>query len=469
MHTIEQPEIPATQIDTRPWWRQPTAYQWFVLAVAAMGWLFDCMDQRIFLVSREPAMTQLLGYERDDVGRLVAVHGQSILESDRTKHDGRIKWFGGLATTIFMLGWATGGLIFGVLGDRLGRARTMCITILLYSAFTGLTALSTTWWDFMIYRFITGLGVGGEFAAGVALVAEAMPPAARPFALGLLQALSALGNIAGSMLSYGIAWRTLFLIGIVPALLVVLIMRRLKEPDAWVKAREHGALAHDLGRVSDLVHDRRWRRNTIIGILLAVAGVVGLWGVGFWSFELIDETLRRQGLSTEVMRHTKAVGTSLQDVGAALGILLFSIVATRLGRRLAFALGFSTALAATIMAFGFMQTRADVYWMLPLLGFSNLSVFGGYAIYFPELYPTRLRSTGTGLCYNAARYLAAAGPYVLGGLAVALGSLHLNLLGDLGGVDSPFRYAALIVASIYLLGLAVLPFAPETRGKPLPE
>lgn len=469
MHSVDQPAVLAPPLDTRPWWRQPTKYQWFVLAVAAMGWLFDCMDQRIFLVSREPAMTQLLGYQRDNVGKLIAHQGQPIADQDRKANDGRIKWFGGLATTIFMLGWATGGLFFGILGDRLGRARTMCVTILLYSAFTGLTALSTSWWDFMIYRFITGLGVGGEFAAGVALVAEAMPPGARPFALGLLQALSAVGNIAGSMLSWGLGWRYLFLVGIVPALLVVLIMRRLREPDAWLKARERGQLNDNLGRLSDLFHEPRWRRNTTIGVLLAVAGVIGLWGVGFWSFELIDEMGRLNGVPTDQVRHIKAVGTSLQDVGAALGIGVFSWLATRFGRRLAFAAGFSTALAATFLAFGFLHNESDVYWMLPLLGFCNLSVFGGYAIYFPELYPTRLRSTGTGFCYNAARYLAATGPYVLGGLAVALGSMDLHLLGRLGGIDSPFRYAALLVALIYVLGLITLPFAPETKGQPLPE
>jgi hypothetical protein len=107
--------------------------------------------------------------------------------------------------------------------------------------------------------------------------------------------------------------------------------------------------------------------------------------------------------------------------------------------------------------------------MLPILGFCNLSVFGGYAIYFPELYPTRLRSTGTGFCYNAARFIAALGPYFLGKLVLVFGTMSLGFLGEIGGVDSPFRYAALSVASIYLLGLLVIPFAPETKGKPLPE
>jgi MFS family permease len=469
MHSIDRPVVAAPPLDTRPWWRQPTTYQWFVLAVAAMGWLFDCMDQRIFIVSREPALTQLLGYERNQVGQLATYQGQTISDAERSENDARIKWYEGLATAIFMVGWATGGLIFGILGDRLGRARTMCVTILLYSAFTGLTALSTTWWDFTIYRFITGLGVGGEFAAGVALIAEYMPAAARPFALGLLQALSAIGNIAGSMLSWGISWRALFVVGIVPALLVVLIMYRLKEPEAWLKARASGGSEDNLGRMSDLFRERHWRRNTIIGVLLAVAGALGLWGVGFFTPELMKEMLRSQNVPSDTARHVVAVGMSLQDVGGAIGILFLTWMATRLGRRLAFGAGFAAALAGTIVVFGFMSTKGQVYWMLPLLGFCNLSVFGGYAIYFPELYPTRLRSTGTGFCYNAARYLGAVGPYVLGGLAVGFASLHLNMLGRLGGVNSPLRYAALSVALIYVLGLVTLPFAPETRGKPLPE
>ncbi len=138
--------------DGRPWWRLLTSYHWFVLAVAALGWLFDCMDQQLFLMARVPALKALLP--------------DAALSEN---------FFAGLVTAIFIAGWATGGLIFGVLGDRIGRARVMMWTILIYSACTGLTALSVSVWDFALYRFLTGLGVGGEFAVGVALVAEVMP------------------------------------------------------------------------------------------------------------------------------------------------------------------------------------------------------------------------------------------------------------------------------------------------------
>jgi MFS family permease len=442
---------PPTSADVGPWYKSLNRYHWFVLIVAALGWLFDCMDQRIFMVSAQDALRELL--------------------PDGSSED-TIKFYRGLATSVFMIGWATGGLIFGILGDRLGRARVMLLTILVYSVFTGLTALSTTWWDYTIYRFLTGMGIGGEFAAGASLLAEAMPSRARAYALGTLQALSALGNITGSLLSWAFSWRELFLIGIAPALLVVFVMRHLKEPETWQEAKRREAAApekpeREMGSLAEMLREPRWRYHTIIGVLLALSGVIGLWGVGFWTFELVVGVLKSQHYASDDIVRVRAIGTALQDVGAAFGIYVFSLIAARVGRRAAFAYGFSVALVATVLVFGTLNSEADVYWMLPLLGFCNLAVFGGYAIYFPELYPTRLRSTGTGFCYNVARYLAAVGPFTLGALVGA----YRDMLGlDPNALDpTPFRYATLTVASIYVLGLVVVPFAPETRGKPLPE
>ncbi|MFO0947345.1 MAG: MFS transporter [Planctomycetota bacterium] len=186
-----------------PWWKLLNRYHWYVFIVAALGWLFDTMDQRIFIMSRQKAMTELLGYARDEGNNLVTIRREPLTEDQRKAADKEIKWYSGAATTVFMLGWATGGLFFGVMGDRWGRARTMLLTILIYSLFTGLSALSVHWWDFMIYRFITGLGVGGEFAAGISLVAEVMPDRARPYAApACSETLSAVGNIIGSLLSW---------------------------------------------------------------------------------------------------------------------------------------------------------------------------------------------------------------------------------------------------------------------------
>ena len=272
---------------TGPWYRGLTRYHWFVLGVAALGWLFDTMDQQLFNLARKPAMQELL---------------------DPSSSAADQNFYGGLATSIFIVGWAVGGLFFGVLGDRIGRAKTMVLTILVYSAFTGLSALSVGVWDFAFYRFLTGLGVGGEFAVGVALVAEVMPDHARARALGWLQALSAVGNMMAAVISIALGfltaklsesgispWRVMFCIGTLPALLALVIRARLKEPERWQKA----ATADDaeaaagagpkLGSISELFTDPRWRRNTIVGMMLALAGVIGLWGIGFFSFDLITD------------------------------------------------------------------------------------------------------------------------------------------------------------------------------------
>jgi MFS family permease len=242
-----------------PWWSLLERYHWFVLLVALLGWLFDCLDQQLFNTARVPAMRDLLG----------------------TGDMRQITEYGGYVTSIFLLGWATGGLVFGVMGDRVGRARTMLVTILLYSLCTGLSALSVGFWDFAFYRFLSGLGVGGEFAVGVALVAEVMPERARPHALGLLQAASTIGNVAAALVSMGVGfmeqhsliahsqgWRIMFVVGALPALLAVVIRRRLKEPERWRKAAlERPELK--FGSYAELFGNPRWRRNAIIGFVLS--------------------------------------------------------------------------------------------------------------------------------------------------------------------------------------------------------
>jgi MFS family permease len=442
MKKIRTVDTTSSAFKAGTWYGEMTRYHWWVLVVASLGWLFDTMDQRIFVLSRGPAMTSLLPA------------GMPPAE---------VTWYSGLATAVFMAGWALGGFYFGVLGDRWGRARTMMLTILVYSGFTGLSALSQHWWDFMIYRFLTGLGVGGEFAAGVTLVAEVMPDRARPHALGLLQTLSALGNIVGSSISFLIlplGWRWMFVVGILPALLVAAVFNRLQEPQAWQEARAsaHTGDLKRFGSVADLFRDRRWRSHTVIGLILAISGVVGLWGIGFWTPELIRDALGNASVQTK--NWYVSMGTLLQDVGAFFGIYTFTVVTAKIGRRPAFITSFILGLAATVLTFGWLRRPVDIFWMIPVLGFCNLSVFGGYSIYFPELYPTRLRSTGVGFCYNVGRIIAALGPFTLGYLTVVFSD---------AGFDSPFRIAAISLASIYLVGVFVMPFAPETKGKPLPE
>src|SRR5688572_122547 len=266
MHGFEETgaKIPDDPNDRRPWYKLLTRYHWFVLIVAALGWLFDCLDQQLFNLARNPAITELLGPS-----------------ASKTQIDA----YGAYATSIFIVGWATGGLFFGILGDRIGRAKVMMLTILLYSFFTGLSALSVGVLDFAFYRFLTGLGVGGEFAVGVALLAETMPSKARPFTLGLLQSFSATGNITaallvmlmGSLESSGFfkdfsffrqqvtPWRFLFLIGTVPALIALLVRRNLDEPEAWKRQVADGS-SKKAGSYSEMLGQSPWRGRAIAGL-----------------------------------------------------------------------------------------------------------------------------------------------------------------------------------------------------------
>ena len=443
---------------SRPWYKELNRYHWFVLIVSAMGWMFDTMDQQLFNLARRPAILDLLHARPDDPAVL-----------------GQVAELAGYSTMIFMIGWASGGIIFGILGDRIGRVRTMILTILFYSLFTGLSALSRNVWDFSFYRLLTGLGVGGQFAVGVALVAETIPDRARPFALGWLQAISAVGNMTAALIGMGLghlqqigavgsAWRWMFVVGTLPALLAIVVMRKLREPEQWrqaAKDRKH------MGSIHELFTDPRWRRNALVGMALAFSGVVGLWGIGFFSFDLLgsvlDKYFRAQGLPEQIIAGKKTFWTGvtslLQNGGAFFGIYAFTHLTSRIGRIKAFAMSFVAAMVATAGTFWFLRDFSDIFWMIPLMGFSQLALFGGYAIYLPELFPTRLRSTGTSFCYNVGRFVAAGGPLGLGLLTSRVYAGHAE----------PMRYAGVTMCLVFVLGLAVLPFAPETKDQPLPE
>ena len=530
---------PATE-RRRNWWTYVNRYQWYVLTLCALAWMFDCADQMIFTSSRSIAMRDLM---------------PRALESDQLSK-------GTIATTLFMIGWATGGLIFGIIGDKWGRAKTMGLTVFLYAAFTGLSALSQNWWQFAISRFVTGFGVGGEFAAGAALVADVMPRQARAQALGLLQALSAIGNITGAKMltvvtwwagsNEHLIWRYLYLAGALPAIIAVFVLVRMKEPEKWLQAKlaAKASGVDNFGRISDLFTDARWLRNTLVGLALAISGVIGVWGIGFYSPELIDSTfppmsasagntvesllnepdtaraaqihtldetsrlvddkgkataaatdakvalegyrrlLGRTAAHGEVVpddlatvrltpeRQQKVSGLLakrmdpkegaslksnalvLQQVGAFCGMLMFSILAVRIGRRWSFAIAFTVAWASIWIVFLGFHEKSQIWYLFPLLGFCTLLPFGGYAVYFPEIFPTRLRTTGTGFCYNVGRYVASLGPLAFGGL--------LTLLA--GRFETPaFRVAAVTVSSIYIIGIIASFLGPETKDQPLPE
>ena len=493
-----------------PWWRMLNRYHWFVFLVAALGWLFDCLDQQLFILTRPAAMRELLPAGTDpDTLKQYAVY----------------------ATFFFLIGWATGGLFFGVMGDRVGRAKTMLVTILMYSICTGLSAMSQGFWDFAAYRFLTGLGVGGEFAVGVALIAEVMPAKARPYTLAALQALSAVGNVTAAVIfiSFGMAelggtkffmspWRIMFLIGALPALLALLIRRRLKEPERWQQVKDARAGKKQLGSYAQLFGHPRWRKHALLGLALAFSGVVGLWAVGFFTPDLM-QYVQRKGVSQQIYGEQLAQARAANDVagaaqfeallarsrqdppptgpvppelkpaadkadplirgkltimggvtsiminiGAFFGMFGFGYLAQRIGRKPTFAIGFVAAGVSTAAVFLFLKDFSQLFWLVPIMGFCQLSLFSGYAIYFPELFPTDLRSTGTSFCYNVGRFVAA-----FGGLAQAqLIGWFAGPGGSMAGGGETLRYAGATMCLVFVIGLIALPFAPETKGEPLP-
>jgi len=442
---------------SQPWWRLLNREHWYVFVVASLAWMFDCLDQQFFNLARDAAMEDLLGDKA-----LATVYAP-------------------YTTSVFLIGWAVGGLIFGALGDRYGRARVLSVCVLLYSVCTGLSSFATGFVDFCVYRFLTGLGVGGVFGLSVALVADSVPDKARAPALGMLQSLSSWGNISAGLIGMGIgllaarhllpgdlhAWQAMFLVGAIPAFLCVFIIGRLKEPARWVEARERGVKQGiKFGSYGSLLRHPRWRKHAWLGLILCSAGIIGLWGIGNFHPKIvrtiIETHLAGAGLTPEAMASEKAywgsLGLLLQNLGGFAGMLALAKFAQVKGRRPAFALALFLSFVTTLMVFHSLRSVDQIYWMIPLMGFGQYSVFGVYAIYLPELFPTSLRSTGTSFCYNFGRIVAATAPFTIGQITQRLGS---NLEG--------FRTAGMWVSGVLLLGIAVLPFLPETKDQPLPE
>jgi len=439
------------------WWRSFNRYHWYIFTVASLAWLFDCLDQQVFNLSRDGAVEDLL-----------------VNKSKATE-------FAAYTTSFFLLGWATGGLIFGALGDRFGRARVLTISLLIYSICTGLSAFASSFAGFCAILFFTGLGVGGVFGLSVALVADSVPDRTRAPALGMLQSLSSWGNIiagltgmgigllaARSLLPWGLkAWQTMFLVGAAPAFIFVFVLMGVAEPPKWVLAKAAGAkIGVKFGSYALLLRHPVWSRNAWLGLILCSAGIIGLWGLGNFHptivRSIVNAHLAAAHLSAGKLASEKAywssVGLLLQNIGGFCGMLSFAKLAQVWGRRPAFALAFVLSFLCTLLVFRYLRQIDQIYWMLPVMGFGQFSVFGIYAIYLPELFPTSLRSTGTSFCYNFGRIVAASTPFTIG-----------KITKHLGGNIEGFRTAGMLVALVLLLGIVVLPFMPETMGQPLPE
>jgi MFS family permease len=430
-----------------------------MFAVVSGAWLFDNLDQRLFSLARIPALSTLMGQAATGL---------------------EVQAFAKVVTALFLIGWGIGGLTIGALGDRFGRSRLLTISVLIYSVGTGLTALSESAWWFAILRFVTGLGIGGVFGLAVAILAESVSGRARLAMLAILQVLSTVGNIGAALLKMGVdwlashgaipaasSWRCLFAAGALPALLAGVSGFYLKESDTWLRLKDSHALPRSwFGSYGQLLSQREERRNLVVGTLLAIAGVVGLWGIGEYAVDLQHAVFTAYfrarnpdaDIASQVAQATNRAYL-LQMIGAALGMLAFTVVAGRFGRRPAFIIGFLAAFVLTAFVYWRLATPTDAYWMMPLMGVAQFSVFAGFAIYLPELFSAKVRGTGVSFAYNLGRFAAAGGSFVSALLTTRVFAGF--------AYPAPLRYAAMTMCAVFLLGFVAALFAPETRGQDL--
>jgi MFS family permease len=437
------PIAPASTPDSA-WYRGVTRYQWLVLIIASLGWVFDAFEGQLYNITRGDMLPELL--RAADPGLSAA--GIAV----ETRNWGE-KFLG-----IFLIGGTLGGWIFSSLADRWGRMPVMAITILFYSIFSGLTAAATELWHVGTLRFLVAMGVGGEWAVGAALVAEVFPKHARERASGIFHSTSVVGLwlAAGVGIMVGTEWRTAYLIGVVPALLVLWVRMSVKEPDSWKEAK--ATKADRMGSFSELLGDPRWRSRAVFGALLAMVGLATFWGVVVAGQNIAEDLLRRLGAPAgEISTRSKIAFGFIQTAGAGVGMLAFGPLSVRWGRRRTFAIMHVAALVMTLVICwvpGYFGSYALLLCLLPLFGFFAQGIHAGYAVYFPELFPTHLRATGAGFCFNTGRILAAP---VLIWLSAWMKS------------TMPLPHAISLLSGFFLLGLVVLMFLPETKGQDLPE
>jgi len=416
------------------WYAEVTRYQWLVLIIASAGWVFDVFEGQIFNITRGEMLRELLGASTDGA---------------------EIKRWGDLLIAVFLVGGTTGGVAFGMLGDRIGRKPTMAITILVYSIFSGLTYFATELWQVAVLRFLVALGIGGEWSVAAALVAEVFPARARARASAIFHGTSVIGiwlaTIAGMLV--GANWRYAYLIGILPALLVLWVRQGIHEPP---REASRGIQTAPRGSLRELFGDPRWAKPAILGMLLAAVGLATFWSVIVAGQDLAKAMLQNTGIAeAEASERAKFAFGFVQTLGGGLGLFCFGPLAEWLGRRGAFAVMHVCAVCIVPVTCFLPITYTQLLCLLPVFGFFTGGFHAGYAVYFPELFPERLRATGAGVCFNGGRLIAAPMLYFSGTLKAWPGvSLQL---------------AVTLLSLLFLVGLVLLVFLPETKGRPLPE
>lgn len=428
-------------------------YQWTVLFAAWLGWGFDVFDSLLFNYVAPNCVPTLLGLK---------------LGTPEAK-SATLLWVG-ILSSILLVGWATGGILFGKVADRIGRTRTLLLTMALYSLGTAACAIAPNMGVLILCRVVASLGIGGEWAAGASMVAEVVPEKRRVEAGALLYTAAPLGlflatfvnmQVAGSLFSGSpeTSWRYVFLFGLVPAGAAFFVRLFVREPERWKSTRSSASPP----LISDLFRPEH-RAGTLSGFSMALVSLVMWWSCnafiptvagGLGSVVAVERGLEKAAASA-LAEGWKTMATSWFNVGGLLGTLLTIPASKHLGRRKMFALYFLASAAAILAAFGLeMPAETRIFMYFPI-GLAVFGVFGSFTYYLPELFPTRLRGTGAGFCYNAGRIVAAAGPFLVGYVASRGSDALQTALGTL-----------FWVGFVPLAGLLLLPLVIETKGRDL--
>ena len=430
-------------------------YQWTVLFAAWLGWGFDVFDGLLFNYVAPNCVPALLHLTPGTPAAKAAT----------------LEWTGAL-TSLLLVGWAVGGIVFGRFADRIGRTRTLLLTMMLYALGTAACALAPNLWVLALCRVVASLGIGGEWAAGASMVAEVVPERRRVEAGALLYTSAPLGLFLATFATHQIqgvwfhgspevAWRYVFLTGLVPAAVALVVRLFVKEPERW----KHAAGDAPHPRLAEIFAPR-YLKITLSGLGMAVVALVTWWSCNAFmpvvANGLAAATAAAQGLGADAARRLgedwKALATNCFNLGGLLGTLLTVPIAKSVGRKPMYALYYTLAGVAIMGTFGApISDHARLYAYF-FVGLTVFGVFGSFTYYLPELYPTRLRGTGAGFCYNAGRLVAAGGPFLVGSIASrgtdALGAA-LKVLFWVGAV--PFA------------GLLLLPLVIETKGRALAD
>jgi SHS family sialic acid transporter-like MFS transporter len=405
--------------------------QMVTLLAAFLGWMFDGLEMGIFPLVARPALQEFQ--------KVAAVMDETYVQT----------WMGRI-TALFLLGAAAGGLVFGWLGDRIGRVRAMTLSVLAYSLFTGLCYLAHSPWQLGAFRFIAALGMGGEWALGVALVMEIWPQDKRPLMAGLIGAAANVGYalIAVIAIYFKItidSWRWVMLVGAAPALLSLVIMYFVPESEKWKHSVQKGP-----SRPIREIFSAGLLKSTLLAIAFASIALIVTWGIVQWIPLWADQMTG--GKKPEVKAYIQFVSS----IGAILGCMIAALVGGKLGRRpVYFGLCLCSLLACVYLFQGFSSYSNTFLAMVGVVGFFTAAFYGWLPLYLPELFPTRVRATGQGLAFNFGRILAAYGAWNMGDVMAFF--------------DKSYSKAGTVVVMIYLVGMVIIWLAPETKDKPLPE